>query len=51
MEWPALSQGGKLVVEDIPLACGGCALAKWVGLYPACLALSGDIVKWGHSVS
>ena len=28
--------------------CGGCALAKWVGLYPSCLALSGRVLGWGH---
>ena len=22
-------------------------MAKWVGLYPACLALSGGIIRWG----
>ena len=50
--YSALSQGSKLVVEDIPLVvCGGCALGKWMGLYPACLALSGGIVGWGHNVS
>jgi hypothetical protein len=32
-------------------SCGGCALTKWVGLYPACLALYGGIVRQGHSVS
>ena len=31
--------------------CGGCALAKWVGLYPSCLALSGGVLGRGHSVS
>uniref|UniRef100_A0A674CYC4 Zinc finger protein 692-like n=1 Tax=Salmo trutta TaxID=8032 RepID=A0A674CYC4_SALTR len=49
--YSALSQDGKLVVEDIPLVVWGSALAKWVGLYPACLALSGGIIGWGHSVS
>jgi hypothetical protein len=49
--YSALSQDGKLMVEDIPQWCGGCALAKWVGLYPACLALSGGVIGWGHSVS
>ena len=49
--YSALSQDGKLVDENIPLVVWGCALAKWVGLYPACLALSGVIVGWGHSVS
>ena len=49
--YSALSQDGKLVVEDIPLVVWGCALAKWVGLYASCLALSGDVIGWGHSVS
>ena len=42
----ALSHDGKLVVEVV----WGCALAKWVGLYPSWLALSGGIVGQGHSV-
>ena len=49
--YSALSQDGTLVVEDIPLVVWDCALAKWLGLYPVCLALSGGIVGWGHSVS
>ena len=49
--YSALSQDGKLVVEAIPPVVWGLCLAKWVVLYPACLALSGGIVGWGHSVS
>ena len=49
--YSALSQGIRLVVEHIPLVMWGCALAKWVGLYPASLALSRGIVGQGHSVS
>ena len=49
--YSALSLDGKLVVEDIPLVVWACALAKWVGLYPAWLALSDDTPGQGHSVS
>ena len=38
--YSALSQDGKLVVEDIPLVVWGLCFGK-VGLYPSCLALSG----------
>ena len=49
--YSVLSQDGKLVVEDIPQVVWGLCLEKWVGLYPACMALSGGIVGRGHSVS
>ena len=46
-----LSQDGKLVVEDIPLVVWGLCFGKVGGLYPSCLALSGGVLGWGHSVS
>ena len=49
--YSALSQDGKLVVEDIPLVVWGRCFGKVGGLYPVCLALYGGIVGQGHSVS
>ena len=51
--YSALSQDGKLVVEAIPLVVWGLCFGKVGGviLYPSCLALSGGIIGWGHSVS
>ena len=48
--YSALSQDGKLVVEDIPLVVCGLCFGK-VGGVISCLALSGGVLGWGHSVS
>ena len=53
--YSALAQDGKLVAEDLPLVVWGLGFGKlgWVisFLFASCLALSGGIIGWGHSVS
>ena len=49
--YSALSQDGKLVVEDIPLVVWGLCFGKVGGVISFLFGLSGYIIGWGHSVS
>jgi hypothetical protein len=46
----AVTKRGGTVVTVMFLWRGALIAEKWEGLYPACLALSGGIIGWGHSV-
>ena len=49
--YSALTQEGKFEVEDIPLVVWGLCFGNVGGVISFLLALSVDIIGWGHSFS
>ena len=49
--YSALSQDGKLVVEDIPLVVWGLCFGKVGGVISFLFGPVGGVIGWGHSVS